>query len=466
MSDNKILVKNTIIYSIGEIFPKVLNFLILPIFTSYVTANEFGIISYTNTLIGFISVISTLSLNTYLLRKLFEIQNENVRRKLIFSTFMAITIMNILLLLIVYSLGPRSFTKYNVKVPFYPFIHLTLLTNFFDIFSAIPFVLLRVNKKANSFVFLNILKGILTFGTTCVLLIYFKKGIFGYFYSRLIINIFFSFFFITYVIKNSIFKFDFNIVKEGLKFSLPLIPGTISYLIISVFDRIVIEKYVSLSSLGVYSLIQAIAMAMSIIIQGAYKAYEPDVFKKYGTNEYNFFINKLFKILFTILIILSFPLTLYIKEIIQLFTKPEYQVGFYLMPFFLTTVIFTSQNTMLNTLAIAEKKTKISSYSLILGAILSIALNIIFIPHFGIIVPAISSIIAYMCMNIFLYKSISTKLDDFKFYYIDVSLFLLISYLCLNEISSIWLRSITIILYTSFYLSKLFHNKNLLNNFK
>ena len=136
------------------------------------------------------------------------------------------------------------------------------------------------------------------------------------------------------------------------------------------------------------------------------------------------------------------------------------------MPFFLTTVIFTSQNTMLNTLAIAEKKTKISSYSLILGAILSIALNIIFIPHFGIIVPAISSIIAYMCMNIFLYKSISTKLDDFKFYYIDVSLFLLISYLCLNEISSIWLRSITIILYTSFYLSKLFHNKNLLNNFK
>ena len=72
---------------------------------------------------------------------------------------------------------------------------------------------------------------------------------------------------------------------------MPLIPGTISYLIISVFDRIVIEKYVSLSSLGVYSLIQAIAMAMSIIIQGAYKAYEPDVFKKYGTNEYNFFIN-------------------------------------------------------------------------------------------------------------------------------------------------------------------------------
>ena len=87
MSDNKILVKNTIIYSIGEIFPKVLNFLILPIFTSYVTANEFGIISYTNTLIGFISVISTLSLNTYLLRKLFEIQNENVRRKLIFTLF-------------------------------------------------------------------------------------------------------------------------------------------------------------------------------------------------------------------------------------------------------------------------------------------------------------------------------------------------------------------------------------------
>ena len=456
MSENNILMKNTIIYSIGDVFPKFLNFLILPIFTSYVSAKEFGIISYTNTLVAFISVLSTLSLNTYLLRKIFDLKNQEEKKTLIFSSFATITFVNIILLFVIYLFGPFLFEKYNVKVPFFPFIHLILLINFFEIFSAIPFVLLRVNKKAKTYVFINVLKSIFTFGSTCLLLIYFNKGILGYFYARLIINVIFSIFFIYYIFKNSILKFNFSIIKEGFRFSLPLVPGTISYLIITVFDRIVIEKYLDLTKLGVYSLLQAIALAMSIIIQGAYKAYEPDVFDKFGTNEFSTFVDKLNIKLLYFLIILSFPLSVFIKEILLFIAKPDYLVGFYLMPFFLTTILITSQNSMLNTLAIAEKKTTISSYSIFIGAILSIGINILFIPYFGIIVPAISSILAYMVMNLFLYSSLSTKLIFFKLCYFEIFLFLVVSYFCLNEISSIYFRFILVFLYSGIYINKFF----------
>ena len=454
MGEDNILVKNTIIYSIGDVFPKVLNFLILPIFTTYVSVKEFGIISYTNTLIAFVSVVSTLSLNTYLLRKIFEVKNLVEKKTLIFSAFATITIVNILLLSAAYLIGPYIFDYFEIKVPFFPFVHLVLLINFFEIFSTVPFVLLRVNKSAKEYVVINVFKSILIFGSTCLLLIYFNHGILGYFYSRLIINFLFAIFFIYYIIKNSKIKFDFNLIKEGFIFSLPLVPGAISYLIITVFDRIVIEKYIDLTKLGIYSLLQAIALAMSIIIQGAYKAYEPDVFKKYGSNIFSEYVDKLNIKLLYFLIIFCFPLSIFIKELLIIIAKSEYLEGFYLMPLFLTTILITSQNSMLNTLAIAEKKTSISSYSIFIGATLSVIVNIIFIPYFGIVVPAISSIFAYFIMNLYLYSSLNTKLNFFKLCYVEIFVFLIVSFFCLMELSSVFNKIFFSIIYSGYYLFK------------
>ena len=59
---------NTIYYSLGELLPKVISFLLLPLYTRYLSPSDYGIVSYTTTITTFLSVIGMLGLNSHVLR--------------------------------------------------------------------------------------------------------------------------------------------------------------------------------------------------------------------------------------------------------------------------------------------------------------------------------------------------------------------------------------------------------------
>ena len=96
------LVKSTIYYSIGEIIPRIISFLLLPILTKYLTPDEYGIVSYTNSVMMFVFVIATLSLNTFVLRHYYGSKDEYSRKELIGSTFLFIFGFNCVLIIFQY----------------------------------------------------------------------------------------------------------------------------------------------------------------------------------------------------------------------------------------------------------------------------------------------------------------------------------------------------------------------------
>ena len=65
-----------------------------------------------------------------------------------------------------------------------------------------------------------------------------------------------------------------------------MIPGTLSYYLVSMSDRILIEKYLDLNSLGIYSTASTLALLLNIVSFGAYKAFEPYFFRIYGTIDF------------------------------------------------------------------------------------------------------------------------------------------------------------------------------------
>ena len=66
MSGSK-LTKNTAIYALGDIIPRLIGFISLPILTSYLSPSDYGIVNYVNTLSTFLMALGFLSINTYFL---------------------------------------------------------------------------------------------------------------------------------------------------------------------------------------------------------------------------------------------------------------------------------------------------------------------------------------------------------------------------------------------------------------
>lgn len=408
---------NTYIYAIGEIVPRLMSLFLLPIFTLYLSPSDYGIISYTNSLMLFLFVFSSFALNTYLLRTYFDRDTVEDRKKLIGNVFSVIILFNCILLIAGYTIFPSIFGYAEIQFSFYPYLSISILNNFLEVFSIVPLVIFRVKQKAQYFVALNVIRSLLIFLLTYILIVHMDWGIMGNYYGRLIINLCFLVVYLIIIAKQATLNLKWEQAKKALKFSMPLVPGAISYLLISMSDRIILERYVSLSEVGIYSVAFTLAFSLRIITTSAYRAFEPEIYKRYNGEGFSEFFHTGYKNYMFIVLIAASGLSFMSKDILLLMTTASFVEGYYLVPIFLIGGLITAENIMLGSLVIAEKKTHVSSFSTITGGLVSVISNIIFVPYFGIYAAAVSLGLAYVVMNIILLKGMSFKsnviLNDF-----------------------------------------------------
>ena len=122
----------------------------MPIFTRFLTPADYGILSYTNSVISFIYIFCTLSLNSYVLRFYFDCKDEIEQRKMLGNIFCFIALVNIFVLVLLNVSGPRIIDISNISVPWKPYFRLAVFNNFLESFSIIPMVYYRVKQNAKS----------------------------------------------------------------------------------------------------------------------------------------------------------------------------------------------------------------------------------------------------------------------------------------------------------------------------
>jgi O-antigen/teichoic acid export membrane protein len=202
--------------------------------------------------------------------------------------------------------------------------------------------------------------------------------------------------YITY--KNSIWHYDWSQIKIVLRFSLPLLPGSLSYYLVSMSDRILINKYVDLNSLGIYSTAATIALSLNIISYGGYKAFEPYLFKTYSTTGFKKKFITIHKNFLFILLMGASILSLFAKEFLQLFSDIKYHEAYFYVPLIIIGVLASSVTMLYGTIITAQGKTIINSFISIIGGIVSITLNILLLPYIGLIAACLTSAVSMSTM--------------------------------------------------------------------
>src|ERR1700744_6617321 len=124
---NRQLVVNTVYYMVGEILPRIIGFFLLPILTPYLTPAEYGINSYTTTVMLFSGAIAALSLNTFLLRNYYKESTPEGGKRLIGNVFLLMLLTNGVVTVLELLLFPMLLTRWKINIPFHPFFLLAIL---------------------------------------------------------------------------------------------------------------------------------------------------------------------------------------------------------------------------------------------------------------------------------------------------------------------------------------------------
>ena len=390
------IIKNTSLYAVGNILPQIAGFVLLPIYTNYLSPADYEIINSMVVLQSILIIFFTLCLERSMFRLYWDYKTEADKK-----VFLGTITISILGTSIIFFILLFMFNQYvnNIfkTIEFFPFYAIAITTSLISTFSMVPKQLLMLNEKAGAFVKLSLLQFI--FNTCFIIweLIFKGNGPIGYLRGLMLGNLILSPVFIFISFKSIAFRFNFSMFKAVAKFSLPIIPALLAGWVINLSDRIFIERYFTLSDVGVYSLGYKIAGLVTIISGAWGLAYTPIFFKLANSKNQILAKSKISSYnnsFLVVIILIFFSISFFSKEIIILLFNEKYYDSYKVIPLISFSYLFSMAGGITSRYFQQSKKMLSNMYISVFAATLNVLFNFLLIPVFGTFGAAYATIIS------------------------------------------------------------------------
>lgn len=408
---NKKLFKNMYFMSLIYFLPKVAGFALIPIYTLYLSPNDYGISDLILSTASLLCPIVVLATPSAVMR--FTIENKNDISP--FQISVKIFVLGLVLFLIV-----GYFVTYLCKFNtiYFCFLFFIVASSCLaDIFLSYT----RAKEKTKLLCYCGLLSCLIGILSNIIFIVVFKLGLYGFLLATIISYL--STIVILYFANNMyLFKYvkeNNNLKKEMLSFSFPLIFSGISWWVISSSDRYLITLFCGVAGNGLYSIASKIPIILQSINNVFSQAWIYTLYDSYKTKEgcsYIAKVNNLYIAILTVIVSILIVITIPLASI--LFSNEFFQAWKIVPPLLLSMLCLCAQSLIGNLFSI-YKKTKFTMNISVLIAILNFILNIIFIrisnsPIGAAISSAISFFVGASITYILVIKIASIELKIYK----------------------------------------------------
>ena len=397
MANMKSLAKDTAIYGLSSIIGRFLNYLLVPLYTTQMSAagGGYGVITNMYALVALILVLLTFGMETTFFRFANK-EGENPQR--VFSTALigvssAATLFVVLVLLFITPIS--SFLGY-ADHPSYVWV--MALTIGIDAIRAIPFVYLRQQKKAIKFASLQLLNIAINITLNLIYYKWFNVTDPGYaFYINLVTSTV-----VLLCLYKELFSirhgFDPQLMRRMLSYSWPIVILGVAGILNQVADKILFPFVYKGSDmqmqLGIYGATVKIAMIMAMITQAFRYAYEPFVFGKTHDKDNDEMQATAMKY-FLIFTLLAFLCVVGYIDVLKYIIGDDYWEGLRVIPIVMAAEIMMGVYFNLSFWYKLEDKTFWGAVFSTVGCGVLIAGNVLFVPRYGYMACAWSGFAGY-----------------------------------------------------------------------
>jgi O-antigen/teichoic acid export membrane protein len=418
----KKLASQTAIYGLGSILPRFINYAFSFVLT-YIfkepaqlapNAEFFAYISFFNIL--FLYGMETAFFNFY--NKTHEIDKDKVYSTALISILSSTVVFTLFIILF------SEQISWLIKEPEHAnYVVWCILIVASDAIMQIPFARLRQKNNAKKFAGIKFITVILTIALNIFFFIVCKKAFdsgndslfaklynpeigIGYaFIAQLIANLI-SIFLLSKEFKGFSYTFDFTLWKKMFLYAWPLIILGLAGMVNETFDRIVLKYILPVDEgsyqIGVYSNCYKIAMLMSIFIQAFKFAAEPFFFNSANAKNSKY-LNALVMKYFVIFCLFLFLGTMMNLPWIQFAISEKYRAGLMVVPILLLANLFLGVYFNLSIWYKLTGQTKFGAVITLIGAVITLSINFLFIPHYGYIACAWATFMSYGIMMVLSY---------------------------------------------------------------
>ncbi|MDO9424421.1 MAG: polysaccharide biosynthesis C-terminal domain-containing protein [Methylobacter sp.] len=422
MSIIKKLASQTAVYGLSSIFGRFLNYLLVPLYTYYFTAAEYGVVSEFYAYAGFFSVLLLFGFETGYFR--FR-DKEHTGRDVAYSTALLFVVpVNIGFFALILLVNTQLSAALNyANHPEYVLCFSLILI--LDAVAAIPFARLRAENKAFRFAGIKIIEILLTVLLSLFFIIYCPKayaknpgswialiynpaiGI-GYIFIANLMASVFKFLLLAPQLSGLAWDFDRLLFGRMVRYSLPMVVIGFAGIINEMLDRVLLKYLLpydvqtNMKMLGIYSACYKLSILMSLFIQAFRYAAEPFFFAYAGNSD----ARKVYAVVlkfFVIFCVFIFLLVSLFIDFFQYFVGDEFRAGLEVVPILLLANLCLGIYINLSIWYKLTDRTLLGALVSLAGAALTIVLNLWWIPLLGYVGSAWATLACYASMAIVSY---------------------------------------------------------------
>lgn len=390
-NDLSIVAKASLWFIFCSIVQKSISLITTPIFTRLMTTDQYGQFSIYSSWLQIFTIITTFRLNGAVFNKGMSKYKED--RDAFTSTMQTITFFLTICIFIIY-LFFHNFFNNITELP--TFIMVAMFAELL-VMPAIDFWTVRKRYEYiyKPVVARTLIMALLNAAIGVVAVLFSEEKGFARILSCIAVNFCFGIVLYIYNLKKgkTILKKEYAIF--AIKFNLPLIVHYISQYILDQFDRIMVQKLVSVSAAGIYSVAYNVGLLLRIVTTSINNALVPWQYEQLEKKEFKKLDNIMFNT-FLVVALCSFSLSCLAPEVMKVLADEKYYEGVYVIPPVAMGLFFSFMYTMYANIEFFYSKNKFSMYISSAGALLNIVLNYIGIKIFGYIAAAYTTLICYV----------------------------------------------------------------------
>ena len=382
--------KASIWYAVCNFFQKGISFIVVPIYIRLLTTGEYGEWNIFQSWRDILIVLASLNLYAGVYTKTL-VDNKNDRDRYTSSMQGLGTLITIGLLAVYVFARAWVNPLIGLNTPY-----MLLLFLYFIVYPAFSFwgTRQRVEYKYKSMVVVTAIVSLLTPALSLALFFMTELRelalVLGFLIVQCAIGIIF---YVYHFIKGKCF-FNKGYWKYAVKFNVPLIPHYLSLIVLGQSDKIMIKYYCGESDAGIYSFPYQIASAINVLITAINGSRVPWMYEQLKAKIYDR-IGKITNMLILLMGGIVTFIALLAPEIMLIGTA-EYEEAVYVIPVVTLGVFFTFIYDLYASIEFYYGSTKYVMYASVTGAVLNIILNAIFLPIFGYIAAAYTTLICYI----------------------------------------------------------------------
>jgi O-antigen/teichoic acid export membrane protein len=395
MQKFRTLLGDTALYGLGSIAQKVIGVLLLPIFTSYLSSEDYGLLAMTTLVSTFLLMLVIRPFASALARFYYQYYDEEKKKRQyvgnLFYLSLACTILVIAIAFLIRQPIAYLISNDISQIPFISqLLSLICLTALCDYVIRFYTTLVRVERKPTQYLIVTVALTSLTFALNLYLVVVAQWGVLGMIVGSLIASTVGCLVTGAIIQRQIDFYIDFQEFMKAVRFGFPLLPSSLFQWLGTTTNRYLINYFLSLSIVGLFSMASRISDIFNLILISVVSAWTPTFYQWASLDDRGKDISRAFRMYFILFLLASVGIGLFGREALWVLTDSKFHEAWIAIPLLAMGALFLGIKE-LHIPAIGQaNKPKWLILTTGIGLLATIIISLIAIPRYGIIGAAIS----------------------------------------------------------------------------